>query len=79
MITKTIVPALLAGLMAITFTACSDTKESLLEERTQLRTDCQTEAMELIADQDREGLKSLKQECNEKAKDLKNRFKALKK
>ncbi len=74
---ETIGKILLSGLIAITFAACSDTKEGLHQEMKELKEECQKEAMILKANKDKEGFKDLEEECTEEGRDLEARLKAL--
>jgi len=74
-IKNTTVKVLLTALLALSFSACSDSKEDIQADMKELKAECEKEAMILKANKDKEGFKELMEDCESENKELKEKLK----
>ena len=74
-IKKTTAKILLTTLFALSFSACSDSKEDIKADMKELKAECQKEALILKANKDEEGFKELSEDCDSEYKELKEKLK----
>ncbi len=74
-IKNTTVKVLLTTLLALSFSACSDSKADIKADIKELKAECEKEAMILKANKDKEGFKELMEDCESENKELKERLK----
>ena len=74
-IKNTTVKVLLTALLALSFSACSDSKADIKADMKELKAECEKEAMILKANKDKEGFKELMEDCESENKELKEKLK----